>query len=1148
MATNVGGLEFLLESAIEAPSRPGVFHIDAGALRQLLCEIVQMLKMSGEGPHSSLKASNDRLVLEVEALQIDIRQLDNEHSEGLIDGGSAQILGDLRDRVDCLEHKSGRKKSSKFETSAIKGSMPTQHAVSSHKRSLAARNQRVSIFEEVRNNVTALYRKLSTDIPIPPEPKNDFSTPFFELTEQVADLGMECVASVEDFLTALKNKRTFNPKILQELMIIFSSMDVDFFSLIVHAINQQESLTAETFADVLEFVLCSAFDAKAVAGLFTHVSLQSSKLTLKAFKELVNCVKNATKVSPSGLVGLLELMNRCRGLIEFIRELQTLESFSIKGLLNIAEEFHFSKHSSLAELVETMDKMTPMELSELMAMLLTIPGYMSELMYSLPKAPSLSTQKLLERLIALPDDSPRLLTQATELIVNSSDRKRNLVQFMEKALEVADSMEKDNRTNNGFFHLLKSLIDAEHVDLDIINEVLTLTTRDTGVSMNAVKALIQFSRDSPNDFIGAFTESIQALVDCPNMKSDVILRLLRLIEKAKLVNPRNIQDLLDMMKKSGVLKQDLFDKLIVLVRASQLNTPYVLRDFLNAIYTVDFLTLGDLAFALTDAQKSARKAYEEAVESRSKRDLEMKELKSLSSSAGSRREYMDARENTREDAREDTPECTPEYTREDEAEYTREDEAGYTREDEVEYTRKVEAEYPREDEAIYTQEDERSPSVSMDDDLASKMQELKDTQECILKRLDDIQSSLTDLASASTNTPFVVEDGGSSLADTPDTDRSGSEKDATILELQKEVKQLQTAVSILVEDVQNRRAAVISAAAKARDRPSSGEAIKGSTSKSSESSSLVTKKKKSKKHHQPSSSSDSFWFGEESARSVPSAPSTERPSAQYHAPDHSPNQLEQRITDPVESIEEKQTLEENAEEKDEEDELEAEKKSQQRVNSHFQEIEALVRQEGLRLEALKLRLDEHEQECERRHEWVTETLAQKVDGGELTLFKDAVRLQLYNFVNKRTPYGPAGAKQQIKVNCLSCDKKSYTTAVPAERTLPQAGAFPPVISQRPHTVYETDIIRRHGRSLLEGKTGGPDFYSLQRSCGGQHTSIDVRQTWTYEIHQKESLTKGGDGRLNPGGATHSPSKKGTRGTRSTEQLVAQMQFHNPPRP
>ncbi|KAK7106099.1 hypothetical protein V1264_017396 [Littorina saxatilis] len=240
--------------------------------------------------------------------------------------------------------------------------------------------------------------------------------------------------------------------------------------------------------------------------------------------------------------------------------------------------------------------------------------------------------------------------------------------------------------------------------------------------------------------------------------------------------------------------------------------------------------------------------------------------------------------------------------------------------------------------------------------------------------------------------------------------------------------------------------------------------------------------------------------------------------------------------------------EENAEEKDEEDELEAEKKSQQRVNSHFQEIEALVRQEGLRLEALKLRLDEHEQECERRHEWVTETLAQKVDGGELTLFKDAVRLQLYNFVNKRTPYGPAGAKQQIKVNCLSCDKKSYTTAVPAERTLPQAGAFPPVISQRPHTVYETDIIRRHGRSLLEGKTGGPDFYSLQRSCGGQHTSIDVRQTWTYEIHQKESLTKGGDGRLNPGGATHSPSKKGTRGTRSTEQLVAQMQFHNPPRP
>ena len=54
------------------------------------------------------------------------------------------------------------------------------------------------------------------------EPRIDLVTSFEELKQQLNSLGIARVTAVENFLTALKECRSISPKMLQELMVIFS--------------------------------------------------------------------------------------------------------------------------------------------------------------------------------------------------------------------------------------------------------------------------------------------------------------------------------------------------------------------------------------------------------------------------------------------------------------------------------------------------------------------------------------------------------------------------------------------------------------------------------------------------------------------------------------------------------------------------------------------------------------------------------------------------------------------------------------------------------------------------------------------------------------------------------------------------------------
>ena len=58
----------------------------------------------------------------------------------------------------------------------------------------------------------------------------------------------------------------------------------------------------------------------------------------------------------------------------------------------------------------------------------------------------------------------------------------------------------------------------------------------------------------------AFIDLLHALASCPEMKGEVILRVLRLIEKAKHVTTRSLTDLLDLMHAAGMLEPQVFSE------------------------------------------------------------------------------------------------------------------------------------------------------------------------------------------------------------------------------------------------------------------------------------------------------------------------------------------------------------------------------------------------------------------------------------------------------------------------------------------------------------------------------------------------------------------------------------------------------------
>ncbi|KAL8595147.1 hypothetical protein ACOMHN_013820 [Nucella lapillus] len=352
--------------------------------------------------------------------------------------------------------------------------------------------KKYSNVDEVRFNLTSLSDKLTE--PLPLEPKPNMNKPFLDLKDNIQALGMERVTAIEDFLSGLKASVSIQPKMLQELMIIFSSMEVDFFSLLVHAMNDHANLTVSVLTEILDLLLTSPCNPQALVALYSLVAADPPRLSLTAFCTMLNFIKDATKVTPIGFSQLLSILMNCEGLMQFLNGLTELESWSWDSMFAIVEELHFSKNSTLLELVVVMEKMSESELNELMCMLLTIPGYVNELMHSLPHTPSISTQRLLEHLISLPGDSPSLLAQAVALMVSSSEQKDNILQMMRRLLELTSTLESDTRSSDcGFYQLLKMLHKAEDITLTDIGEMLSLLCLSDAFTLEAVRALVQFS-------------------------------------------------------------------------------------------------------------------------------------------------------------------------------------------------------------------------------------------------------------------------------------------------------------------------------------------------------------------------------------------------------------------------------------------------------------------------------------------------------------------------------------------------------------------------------------------------------------------------------------------------------------------------------
>lgn len=72
--------------------------------------------------------------------------------------------------------------------------------------------------------------------------------------------------------------------------------------------------------------------------------------------------------------------------------------------------------------------------------------------------------------------------------------------------------------------------------------------------------MCRLDRESKPQFVQAFADLMRALIEWPEVTGEVILRMLRLIEKAKYVTPSNLSDLLDLLCTAGLLEQAAFDE------------------------------------------------------------------------------------------------------------------------------------------------------------------------------------------------------------------------------------------------------------------------------------------------------------------------------------------------------------------------------------------------------------------------------------------------------------------------------------------------------------------------------------------------------------------------------------------------------------
>ncbi|PVD27437.1 hypothetical protein C0Q70_12596 [Pomacea canaliculata] len=89
-------------------------------------------------------------------------------------------------------------------------------------------------------------------------------------------------------------------------------------------------------------------------------------------------------------------------------------------------------------------------------------------------------------------------------------------------------------------------------------------------------------------------------------------------------------------------------------------------------------------------------------------------------------------------------------------------------------------------------------------------------------------------------------------------------------------------------------------------------------------------------------------------------------------------------------------------------------------------------------------------------------------------------------------------KRPLKLNCLSCDRKLICLPESPYSQMPALPGFPPARPERPHTVFELNMVRRHARSLLEPPNMlTVDFYALPRQAGGIQTEY-VHKEWSRD--------------------------------------------------
>ncbi|XP_062447882.1 glutamine-rich protein 2 isoform X2 [Rhea pennata] len=170
------------------------------------------------------------------------------------------------------------------------------------------------------------------------------------------------------------------------------------------------------------------------------------------------------------------------------------------------------------------------------------------------------------------------------------------------------------------------------------------------------------------------------------------------------------------------------------------------------------------------------------------------------------------------------------------------------------------------------------------------------------------------------------------------------------------------------------------------------------------------------------------------------------------------------------------------------------------------------------------RITGQEQDWQQIQQKLVEEMDSKLDRLELTPFRQRLEERWKNLLKQLQEKAPrleaddaAGIRKQLLAHfhCVSCDR-SLNVLVPSPHVLaiPSMPALPSRHSVRPHTVFELEQIRQHGRSLRSGPAGphSPlDALLLERGTRSLRCAHDQM---TRDM-EKVQLHYGGSARASP---------------------------------